>query len=473
MIGNDEMKPIFLYGMNTKAKYANKLLKQRNENVVGIIDQRCAGKMKYDDIPVFSFEKIFTYDSKKIVIIICLQDGVKQQEVAEKIYSYDITNIIFFPMKTVINQNYTYFLRKKYLSFWDGQNVCLENNFTYEGNQWKNQDYNIGTNRLIFCPKELIFVEKKVCDDYYNPRGNESDSVSQYDNKNVICLDYYFELWKYLIEGNGAIEKYLILKNYDIVFLENRRKLLEYYMNAFESTSDSFFELSAPLVKWNEKGLFYIADGLHRVTFQIYMKKDFIPVRISKADYHYLFENTKYLHLLQEKKQPYIFPKQEYSDIKYEVYTSCLNKIRLHIFDSYKTVNSVLEISEVNGFFVKELIKSDIKEGYYYSDNSEGCIPNNATGFTRKITSNLSVIYNDDLHCMTRLHNSYDIVIIDCLINLSFFSNLYDYHDVFVLIKRSQWINKRDEVIFAGYSFFEELNGNYNNDFFCLIHFRK
>lgn len=280
---------IYLYGINQVSVNAYYNMIKQGYNVRGIIDQRA----NFSE-PMYISKEQFFYDSKdneRINIIICLNDGMNHDAVAEDFFKNGIIKILFLPMKENFTFEMASYYRKSYIKFLDGEyeniNIPLYRKFK------KKLFEVVAENKksvIFLCPFDYIRVDKRVFTRKQNDLSFElKEEIKKYINCYIGEFDLYLNLWRYISGENVNCDKYFLFhrknENERKKLLENRRELYTLFDNNFKKNFQFFYDSPASVL-WNDEGFCTVIDGLHRICF-LYLKGiNYFPVKIIKDDFY-------------------------------------------------------------------------------------------------------------------------------------------------------------------------------------------
>lgn len=108
---------VYLYGINNISLNAYSSLKKKRYDIRGIIDnKKNFNDTRFINKDIFKKKNI---GNKEIVIIICLNDGMKHEVVAEEFFENGINKILFLPMNSGRSLEIDSIYRKSYTDFLD------------------------------------------------------------------------------------------------------------------------------------------------------------------------------------------------------------------------------------------------------------------------------------------------------------------------------------------------------------------
>lgn len=291
-----------LYGVSDVAFRFQRYLQQQGKVVKAYFDRRAKELGDIGSIPVYELgtEPFLESQKSNCIVILCFQDALQHEQVVKQLHKNGYKKVLYLPMGSDgLKNNYT-LLRNLFMDFSHGEVIEWNNIPEYEEKEntelkcesaviRKSESY------ITFrCPYPLLFCGTPELNGEINRKLNNIDWVQKYANKNIICLDYYFELFEYLSLGIGSCNTYIKAHgaNRNITeFISNRKQLLTQYAMEIARGSD-FFDNSPIEVVWNKKGYFNIVDGHHRAAFLIIHEMYYLPVITRISDYDTYFQSN-------------------------------------------------------------------------------------------------------------------------------------------------------------------------------------
>jgi len=371
-------KLFILYGYTGLAFQFKETLTIQKKRIFAYMDERAAEIKSDDSIPVYKLgeEPILDKDKKNFIVIICLQDALKHEEVAAKLYEKGYNKILFLPIGRKENSCEAQILRRLFMDLCYGEIIEWKYVPSYKREDISEKDSIIFQceEYVIFkCPFPLLFCGAGELNRGIIRSKTTLLEINKYADKNIVCLDYYYKLFLYFMEGQGDYSSYLRIQRKEgeeREFLENRRKLIFRYEHEFIRNSNFFQD--APLkAVWNKKGYFNIIDGHHRAVYLILKGIYYLPIVVERDDYE-LFCNYHLKHLVQELYRERIIEKIK-CPILFPLFYDMQENKEKEVFETYKVIisywfvnnlpmESILDISDYDMFFARELKRLGCKD---------------------------------------------------------------------------------------------------------------
>lgn len=300
---------IVLYGAGYLGKSICKNLQDQGYSVWGFIDANADSIRFVEKISVYSVEDI----KKKVlsgeldcnsIVIICLQNGLQHEIVANKMYLLGLENIIFLPMNLNICLTKQSVFRKCFRKVIRFQFEAIKNIPKYKISD--NQDRFIvideDDDEIIFwCPVQYLKIATKAIIDTRMQKELVSgrNILYKYADLEIQSCAPYLELMKWLSGDKDAdIDLYLDAMGRVGQFqrrklLEDRKQLFEIYQHEYQYNMPFFMESPAMAV-WNIKGYFNVEDGVHRIHFLLNRGRREVPVLVKKSEFMLFLEFCGY-----------------------------------------------------------------------------------------------------------------------------------------------------------------------------------
>jgi len=324
----DKTSKIILYGACTFGNVIFNQLKECGCNVIGFIDRRAEEIKTFHNLPVWTLEGVPTeYDKEEIIVFLTIKNVFEHEKVARNLIHNGFCNILY---RTFAVLNGEGAAEEKYINeiYDDILEGKMKNEYFFKkASQFKpyEKDYavveEIGEKVTAYIPVDYIYTNH-----YEDARG------AKWSDINLLAFFTHIQFFMYLSgDVRGKVENYInefcvdSIKNIkDINVTESWKhsvvqgRLIVYeQMNLALDTDPMFFVRNAAEAEWNEKGFFNLLSGKHRTTFLVSKGKNYIPLRVSKADYEkflkdiQITENKEYIleNNLQEKLvfHPYFY----------------------------------------------------------------------------------------------------------------------------------------------------------------------
>lgn len=380
--------PIFVYGYTKYAQDIACSLTDLSYNVKGYVDIKAEQIDSDTRFPVLLPKDLEEWDSKEIVVILCLQSILTQGKVADCLWKRGINKIIFIPDTIKYNYQMTSEMRQIY------QKICMKGNLkrcfipTYDAMLKNRQSINVvkrfDNYVCILCPIQLIYTGIVDSDNSWQIKDINmyEKVVSVYADKNIIFEKLYSSFFEYMLTGHGNCDTYVEIyskmsnKSEDDYF-RDRVELFGLYEREYEKNFEFFIETAA-MAEWNPHGYFNLKDGHHRVTYLQKKGHFIIPVIISIRDFN--------IYVNAEK------------EIKLEKFLLENNICKLNNVE----ISNRFKESNFYNFQVKELIarwkflseKINIEENSFL--DASDCLGFFAINMSRMHAENVKVISKDD-----------------------------------------------------------------------------
>lgn len=291
--------PIVIYGLGNIGKQKCQILLDSGYQIVSLIDKNAANLPQFCGVQALTMEEFCEefFDRKEVVIIVCLNNGMQHETVANDLNSHGYDKILYIPMDG--NREYSYLseMQKAYSAFLDNKFDVLDKIPVYikghhnvmQGIQILSSDFE---NITFLCEIEYLFSP-----DEQTIRGaaatenilkNALEKPKYIDIPIVMCKNYS-NLYDYImgkVNYPSLYIKYLGKdEKYNRKLLEDRIGLFQCYEQRYAVNAGLFY-IQPLAVKWNPKGYFNICDGMHRAMFLYYVKNHFkIPIRTTTASF--------------------------------------------------------------------------------------------------------------------------------------------------------------------------------------------
>ena len=295
---------IFLYGDNLIAESLFKALNEQGFFVSGIIDKKyndiCLDESvkKYGDIIFASLDNLTDFkniDYANSLVIICLNNGMIHERVAEMLRTLHFKKIVYLPTDNKISIFDQEIMRNLF------SDIVLEHNFSsvYKVPSFLPNNFPLMVIRRTAKYTSLLFpVSLLFTNDLY-----EDPRFKVFEDKRITEFFPYFELFDYLecAKLHKYPSSYLdIFTNYGTE--DDKRKLLADRVSLFHLYEHNFisnfpfFLFSPALIDIRKDGKPYVIDGYHRCIYLYKKGLKFIPVRINNLKLNLLsnfYEHNK------------------------------------------------------------------------------------------------------------------------------------------------------------------------------------
>lgn len=281
-----ENSSLILYGAGERCYEIYDFFKQKNHKILYIVDKEPQKVSKTFECEAVSFEDVNWLDVGHAIVIVCMQNGLVHDSVAEQIFNVGHKKIIFLPTGKKYNKMECMIacyqkLLEKNLNYGD---IIPDYEEMIEDDKPVALIKNDGDMVTCWATMEYVFTScnKKVNDDLFI-------------KNNVACWEPYIDLFNYIGGEKKYPDKYLdfFREGNDVGkqnLLKDRDELYKVYEEKL-NTDSTYFTYAAPTAVWDsEVGCFRVIDGHHRVVF-LFLKGWYeIPIRISKIDYEKYIE---------------------------------------------------------------------------------------------------------------------------------------------------------------------------------------
>lgn len=292
---------IMLYGYSSRGIPIYKQMKKAGYHVKGFFDRNAEKLRKMGPADIWTVQEYDTIDKEAVVVVICFENAIEQNKVAEYLFQNGFGKIVYLPMGTEYRQDIAMQMRKMY-------NFLLEENYEMlkeipeyeemkaECNVWsiikKENGY-----YTVWIPIEYVYTDNVIRIPYAEKKRNDKEFIAfvhQYLDIPLYTIHTYLSLYQYFLGQSELDEDYFRFQDlkdnredfesYRAGLLKDRYQLYRIYDQEF-NRGTSFFIDSAPKAVWNEKGYFNLTDGHHRSAFLYTMGYTSIPLTMAEDDY--------------------------------------------------------------------------------------------------------------------------------------------------------------------------------------------
>lgn len=297
--------PILLYGENFFAKQTYRCLEENGYNVKGYIDQKYLNKYEGEIIRIGPDNvKMLTGEGRDYIVIICLQNGLQHEKVAEILYSKGMDKIIYLPMSIGGTLREQEIYRRIYRSIQEFHYEEIEEVPVYS--KMENELLLIidkGKWGISFwCPMEYLHSSTAAMILNNAPEGSKKMKAKFLEYADVPIEEDrpYIELFKWLRGETADVDFYLtamerLTEAEKRTLLADRKNLYDVYEQSFSYNMPFFMDSPARGV-WNSEGYFNILDGMHRVQYLYSKGYQKMPIITTAEEYQQFHE------LLRERK---------------------------------------------------------------------------------------------------------------------------------------------------------------------------
>lgn len=387
--------------------------------VQGFLDMNANVIKTVNHIKVYQVNEEVPWDKTDIIIIIALANGNVHKDVANSLYRKGYQYIVFLPISYPMSKATKKRLIMEYNQVMEGK--CKD--ITVH----KYTEYNLGKARCedgiieerdeyvwTFLAQEILFTES-----YENWKGDKNKLtgiMSSYD-RNIVLRKWYRSLFRYY-DGAADCEEYF--KGFKIErseiekkeILNERQKLFQLYKMEYNRGLDFFIE-TAPLVEWNENGYFNLIGGHHRTVFLLEQGLRSYPVKMTKTDFQKWcnYEKLEFFETFMDDDDSFLnmpIPHPAYSNYIFKrenTKITLLDKV-LNFFEPIDTTQmSVLDVSQVDGYFARIFSRLKVKEVVCYE-----------TDFYERVKSLFELLYVQNVKMINEFHSikdkQYDIIFV-------------------------------------------------------------
>lgn len=285
----DRTDKIYLYGHNQISQDASENLTARDFLVEDVIDKKIFNHNN-DDARLWDCQS-------NVVCIVCLNNGLEHEKVANDLYHLGFDKILYLPMELKTSIEFQRIQRRAYRNFInrDYDSIIIPILSLTIKNKIQDTSF-IVINRTekdvsFWCPKSVLRTGTKQ---QYQAAAkirklNSEREMLYYVDRNIQEFTPYVNLFYSLGEHKEAYaSEYLFLqRNTEAerqTLYEDRKKLFRIFEERFQYDMTFFMESPAK-VKWDKRGWFTIIDGLHRIYYLNYKGYAFYPVEATEEDF--------------------------------------------------------------------------------------------------------------------------------------------------------------------------------------------
>lgn len=317
-----------LYGAAFAGGVCYEKLSECGYTVLGFIDRRASEIGSYMGLPVWNPQSIpakLKSDST-VVLIISVKNVFEHSQIAQTLIKMGFERLIYKPYSVLLGyeNRKTGSINKAYEAIYCKQLNAIEEISYAEAAEEREMN-----NPFL---KEIDALEIVT----YVPAENifTNEGTGKWSDINIRAMFTHANLFAYLAgDANAQIEPYIeeycvpSAKEHKVALtdewkrgvLYNRAFIYEEMCRTLETDAE-FFQRNAAAVKWNDvKNHFNLLGGKFRTTFLVSKGYEFIPLKMSKADYDKWINNgvakrvneiliERCVHLLSEPiNHPYFF----------------------------------------------------------------------------------------------------------------------------------------------------------------------
>lgn len=373
--------PIVLYGYSTRGIPVYEQMKSAGYDVKGFFDRNAVKLRARGQENIWTVEEYSIGDKEEAVVVICFENAIEQNKVAEYLYENGFSKIVYLPMGMEYRQSpasqmreiYNFLLEERYellKGIPEYEELCAEGN---AGNIIKKDNGRY----TIWMPIEYVYTDNIIRIPYAEEKQKNKEFINfvhQFMDIPLYMNHIYLSLYRCFLGQGELDENYFRFQNledrrtdfelYKARLLKDRYQLFCIFEQEYNRGS-SFFVDSAPRAVWNEKGYFNLTDGHHRSAFLYVMGCTSLPIVITENEY------MKYNEFIKgtEMKTIYMNESRRY-----------LVKIMPEIFDALQEYNTsgywVQDFGQYNGYFsaVAEKMGMQNKKDSFVDEKKKGVI---------------------------------------------------------------------------------------------------
>lgn len=344
--------------------------------VLAFFDKNAASISTEDiDIPVYSLNDGVKALGTDIIVLVCIHNAFVHQEVAQDLYSLGIDRIIFIPM----GDDYLIEPRMRMLEIYtcfcehDTDAISL---IPYYSALLRPAyvDCIIRSNSeyiVCWCPIDLLYTNKSW------PEDNADIPAASF---RILAEGYDFFQGK-IGRADTFIRVYMPEDGYSESVGDFLQRRFHTYMMLEKEWKENheYFKYAPIEVKWNEGAYFNVLDGHNRICFLIDKGCKWIPVRMEREDYK-LWLNESACNAVCEKSRKkdrhyaYHLPHPLFRYEKITGDDTCVDilcETFKYLGKEVKKINSVLEISEYEGYFADSFLRTGAEHAAVLEDDEE------------------------------------------------------------------------------------------------------
>lgn len=373
--------PIMLYGFSTRGIPVYEQMKSAGYDVKGFFDRNAVKLRARGQENIWTVEEYSIGDKEETVVVICFENAIEQNKVAEYLYENGFCKIVYLPIGMEYRQSPASQMREIYNFLLEERYKLLKEIPEYEELRAEGNAGNIikkGNGRYtIWMPIEYVYTDNIIRIPYAEEKQKNKEFINfvhQFMDIPLYMNHIYLSLYRCFLGQGELDENYFRFQNledrrtdfelYKARLLKDRYQLFCIFEQEYNRGS-SFFVDSAPRAVWNEKGYFNLTDGHHRSAFLYVMGCTSLPIVITENEY------MKYNEFIKgtEMKTIYMNESRRY-----------LVKIMPEIFDALQEYNTsgywVQDFGQYNGYFsaVAEKMGMQNKKDSFVDEKKKGVI---------------------------------------------------------------------------------------------------
>jgi len=342
--------------------------------VIAFFDQNATKvRKRLTTIPILTAEEGIKKYGNDLIVFVCIHNAEVHWEVAEKLYSFGVDKIIFLP----VGNTYDNGMALRMLSVYS----CLfEDNCAGIGNipfysvirkcPWQEEIIRETANFVVtWCSIEILYTYKEAT----QFEKEEKIELPDIANLPVPAMREMLDGYRYFSKGEGNIKEYISTYmriegsfNKECSFLKRRFSTFQMLETEWKNNQE-YFKFAPIDVSWNEKGYFNIIDGHNRAAFFYLKGVNWVPVRMKREDYYSWRNQDMARKVIDELIQinevefstpvPHPFFKNINSK-KENNGIEVLGIIQEFLGREIRTVKSIVEISNYEGYFARNFIRT-------------------------------------------------------------------------------------------------------------------
>ncbi len=289
-------EPIVIYGAAAIGLIFYDICKELHIPVLGFMDKRGDEICELQGLSVWDVEgsEVINLD-KNTIIFVAVKNVFEHDNIVRKLLSKGFSNIIYRPYAVIkgagsrdeelLYETYTMLMNKELVK------ANIPKTFAVHSYEYK--DYStikkLEGERVIYVPAEILFTDKKK---NKQVRWNwldlpimslipHIDFFRWMNRQEEYCPEKYLQFCINAAKVKGQIK---ITERWKENVIKNRADVYANMNEALERDPD-FFIRNAPIARWNAKGYFNLVSGKHRAAFLVSKGRQYIPLRITEADY--------------------------------------------------------------------------------------------------------------------------------------------------------------------------------------------
>lgn len=305
-----------IYGAADMGKIIRKGLSSAGyQNIAAFLDRRAGSIQNAAGIAVYHPEKYTHTDCERTVVIVALTNPFEQAAVADYMHRFGYDKIVFLPFPGIkhpveeINNLEDVYNRIQRGVITERDSFCRYTSELIDMQFSDGAVISISEEEVIaFLPVELCFSRNMAYDKQApaNPELSPEDLPAVYARQNLPVLMSHYErvnffkaiygtyrdvqrasneFIQYWMNNKTAYKRFERTEQGAKDLLRNRSGVFKGMLRAFQHDGMDFFIKHPISVGWNKKGIFFVYDGGHRLSFFLALGLTSIPARINKNDY--------------------------------------------------------------------------------------------------------------------------------------------------------------------------------------------